>query len=516
MATIYRKTSTILLASICLFATSQALAQTGEPDNCAVPESWFSDGIPDPQVTAKTGEFNAQVVAQKKSFFETLFSFFSSKKDVSLGPNKDFPFQHFCDFNRWSWNAFLWSMEEQNGKARFMSFPTMEDTINETYGVPNQSNLLTLHPRSGKKDHPIDSIAQAGTEGILVAQNGRAVYYSQHISPQMYNQVVTANWNTASGLRAEDKTATFDVGNIEYKAAWAIVDKDFSIPGAYTRTALVPQLENIKINGIDHPGVSKDPVYKEENVALVGLHVVGWIQGHTEAVWASFSPNGLVPILEAENGVPIIKSNGSYSNPDQIISTSDTPFYTANTPLSACNQTQLQTQKLDPATQTFSLTTQSCQIYNTGAVDPTNDTVLGADTPAGKSITQINLSAASVIPSGTIGENYYEVGAVWAGQDKCSTTGPNGDNCNPTKGKLGRTFQDNLIGSNVLSNPVIETFTQTGVNHNCFTCHNSQNFNPSDPNIEPLQGSMLNLSHFLMQIYVDTYDETVADKLGAE
>jgi hypothetical protein len=115
------------------------------------------------------------------------------------------------------------------------------------------------------------------------------------------------------------------------------------------------------------------------------------------------------------------------------------------------------------------------------------------------SVNQVNTSASQLVPSGLQASGYSEVGAVWSNIDD--------ENEWPLiqKEKLNVTFQNQLTGSTVLSNPVIETFTQTQVGaDNCLTCHNSLQFQPSNPSIDPLKPSMLNLSHFLMQIYVDT------------
>lgn len=418
-------------------------------DSCAIPEDWFPDNVPDPQETAATMDFDS-----------------------------------FCAFHQWSWNAFLWSMEEQDGALRFESFPTQEQTIDASFSAKDSSQVLRLQLRAGKGDHPIDSVAQAGTLGLLVAQNSRGVYYSQHVSPQMYQQIVSLDWNSAEGLTNAPDDALFDVGNIEYKAAWAIVSDGFSVPGAYTRMAEIPQLATVVIDGVPTITVPADPTYVEAEVALIGLHVVGWVNGHSEAIWASFSPIDIAPV------VPTDATGNATISPSDPVSGTATPFYAADTPLSECNQTNLPIQKLNDTTQEFAVLTQACQFYEAG-------TVGGFGTANGAAIEQINASAVSEIPDGDVSGGYFEVGAVWSNADK------------PGVSKLNTTFQDALVGSNVLSNPVIETFTQTEVGqHNCFSCHNSLQFQPSDPSITPLHPSMLNLSHFLMQIYVTTYGAT--------
>jgi len=412
------------------------------PRKCAIPKGWITQGMPDPKILAKNSKFDS-----------------------------------FCDFHTWAWNAFLWSMEETDGALRFENFPTQEETIAGSFSEGGDNKVPVLKLRPGKADHPIDSIAQAGTQGLLVAQNNRAVYYSQYVNPQMYHQIIQDNWNTAVGLTNEDPDALFEIGNIEYKAAWAVVGDGFEVPGAYTREAQIPLLETVEVNGVPTITVPADPTYASAEVALIGFHVVGWVNEHSEAIWATFSPVGIAPVVPQDGSI----------KPSDPVSDTGTAFYAADTPLSDCNQTQVPVQTLDESTQKLGLATQVCQIYAQGTLtsDPQGNVT---------AIQQINASAASVLPDGNPAKAYEEIGAVWS---KSDTSMPD---------KLNTTFQDALVGSTVLSNPVIETFTQTDVaQDNCFACHNSLQYQPNDPNIPPLHASMLNLSHFLMQIYIDTY-----------
>ena len=461
----------VIAALPLLAATTTASHAQGA---CDIPSAWISNGIPDPKILAENSKFNS-----------------------------------LCDFHTWSWNAFLWSMEDTDGTPRFESFPTLEQVIDQSYTAPNTAQgAVTLKLRPGKTDHPIDAIAQAGTSGILIAQNKRAVYYSQYVNPQMYDQIRDDNWFTAEGLQTEDPDATFDIGNIEFKAAWAIVDDSFTIPGAYTRQAMVPKVVTAKVNGVPTIQVPADPEFEPVQVALIGFHVVGWVNGHSEAIWASFSPRGLVPVVpQSDNGRPTIQ-------PIDPVSGTGTPFYTANTTLADCNQTQVPVQTVDEETQLFGLATQACQIFQSGSLlpgDKRNMAVLDI----------INSSAASVLPDGSLAKPYEEVGAIWTISDfrafcDSDTTDPKPTACSdkplPTalqdssqiSGKLGNTFQTMLEGSTVLSNPVIETFTQTDIaQDNCFSCHNSLQYQPSVPTMQPLHASMLNLSHILLKAYVN-------------
>ncbi|WP_108263280.1 hypothetical protein [Mangrovicoccus ximenensis] len=436
------------LAAVCCLALpgAPALAQDA---SCAIPPEWISQGIPDPTQLAE-GDFT----------------------------------QSFCQFHTWAWNAFLWSMEEVDGALRFEGFPTQDQTIAGSFSGGDVPAAPVLKLRVGKEDHAIDSIAQAGTDGFLVAQNRRAVYFSQHVNPQMYRNILDKDWNTAAGLAAATSAegALFEIGDIEYKAAWAVVDDGFAVPGAYVRTAQVPLLATYEDGGRQVIGVPREPQYAEARVALVALHVVGWVNGHAEAIWASFSPPGLAPVVPQDGSV----------GPNDPVAPDSTPFYAGGTTLADCNQAQIPVQTLDPGTQLLGLATQACQIYAEGTLQTD-----GQPDQNALAIRQINASAAATLPDGMPGKGYEEIGAVWSTKD---------NSANPAEGKVNTTFQDALVGSTVLSNPVVETFTQTSVSqNNCFSCHNTIQYQPSDPEITPLDPSMLNLSHFLMQIYEKTF-----------
>jgi len=455
------------------FVSAPAYAQSA----CDIPEGWISGGTPDPKILAENSLFNS-----------------------------------LCDFHQWSWNAFLWSMMSVDGAPRFEGFPTLAQVIDQSYDGPNPTDeAVMLKLRPGKTDHPIDAVAQAGTTGILVAHNKRAVYYSQYVNIEMYDQIKADNWFTAEGLQKEDPNALFDIGNIEYKAAWAIVDDSYQIPGAYTRQAMVPKVATIKVNGVPTIIVPNDPEFETVEVALVALHVVGWVNGHSEAIWATFSPRGLAPIV-AQLEKPDPETNTPFPAGNTIASGSATPFYTPGTTLADCNQTQVPIQTVDDATQEFAHVTQVCQSYQSGSVLPDDMSNVAV-------LDMINHSAETTIPMAATAQPYEEIGAIWtvsdfqAYCDSVASEPPEACKAQPLptslqepsqiSGKLGNTFQTMLLGSTVLSNPVIETFTQTDISQdNCFACHNSLQYQPSKASMQPLHASMLNLSHILLQVYV--------------
>ncbi|MGR9054268.1 MAG: hypothetical protein ACU84J_16640, partial [Gammaproteobacteria bacterium] len=93
-----------------------------------------------------------------------------------------------CVFHQWSWQMFLWLTQEVDGKPRFLSFTSPQSLL----GMEQRG----LFPRFGKSRTPksFDEFLQAGTDGIMVDQQGHAIYYSQYVNPTF------ADFITQNGL----------------------------------------------------------------------------------------------------------------------------------------------------------------------------------------------------------------------------------------------------------------------------------------------------------------------------
>lgn len=110
-------------AAVVLALGGMASAQSKD---CEAPADWFTGGIPDPKVLAEDADF----------------------------------FDNLCAFHTWSWNAFLWLMQEQGAAPRFESFPTLEQVIAGSFDPAAPApEMATLRLRVAKNDHPIDSVA---------------------------------------------------------------------------------------------------------------------------------------------------------------------------------------------------------------------------------------------------------------------------------------------------------------------------------------------------------------------
>jgi hypothetical protein len=386
-------------------------------------------------------------------------------------PNPTQPFDSFCAFHQWAWQSFLWLTQTENGgKLRFETFPTVADVI---AGKDTSSNrgLMRLAVRTQKVHgpyQPLNEVTQADTLGVLVDHGSRAGYYAQYVNPQMFQQIVSLKWNDPKVLNEIPPSTTFATGDVELKASWKIVQPGEDVRGYYVRPAFVDRL----VTGSDG-NVKVDPNAPplEVQVALVGFHVVGWVQGHPEAVWATF---------EHDNNAPDMAPNQSPTAP---VSSHNWTYYTANTTALDCNQIDTNQLTLDPATQTLKPMTQVCRQFpfgmKAGTQDPNDLQNLAA-------ITSLNASVKSRLNT-DVAKNYFEVGAIWTNGD----LQPNNDQ------------QANRLGSTLLNNAVIETFTQNvQSDNNCFSCHNTLMYNPPEASVQPLQGTNINLSHIILEAYL--------------
>ncbi|WP_051252334.1 hypothetical protein [Ferrimonas kyonanensis] len=404
---------------------------------------------------------------------------------VQMPDGNQFSSDTSCDFHRWSWQMFLWLMQDDGkGEPRFLGFDSPYDLL----GIDNRESLL---PRLSKQGgaRSMDEYLQAGTEGILVGKDGKPVYYSQYINREFVDFINEHELTDFEKVQAFDPNTSFDINVAEFKAAWKIVDKATADSGEFliTRQSV---FKLVNRNGKIVVDVNQS---SEEYLALVGFHIAGVVEGHPEMIWATF---------EHKDNAPDVPTN---VQPDTVVSDKDWTFYTANTPYSQCNINYASSPQLtlDEASQTLSPTTEVCRRFAWG--NNANQMTYAVPTNI-QVVQQLNDSTLSLLDQSKAQlpadrnwlKNYFEVSAIWFRRN---------DGLEPNM-TLATDFDDNgkqlLIGGLHLSNSTIETFTQTqSTMDNCFRCHNtSQRFPPSGAeNLAPLKGMNLNISHAFMNIY---------------
>ena len=392
-----------------------------------------------------------------------------------------------CLFHQWSWEAFSWATAMIDGKPRFLSLKTMDDL--DPNGTTPPAGMLRLTPRSTKAHNlPVEDYDAAFVEAdgsVLVGQNGYPVYASVHMNDSYFataqqNLIVNGGYQNNVGADTPGAAgadcgeigepenankAYFQCGAAVFKATWMRL-KDGETPpaGSYVTTAEVPVLKNL-CTKVSCTVVATDQ-YVQARVALVGLHVVGYVEHHPEFLWATFEHQDNSPAFP--DGT-FEFSTDSYPNAQT--------FYAAGTPFTqdkilVPNQPAKQGDPplltFDEATQTFTPITQVIQMNQTGGNTEPNG-------PA--NITAVNQASQQVMQNDKAWQaNYFLVGTVWLEPDTYIASNPDITNTSVQ-------WNDKAKGSVALINTTAETFLQqpgAGDTLNCFACHNPQSFYFSD------------------------------------
>ena len=215
-----------------------------------------------------------------------------------------------CDFYKWAHQMFLWTTSPLQGGI-VLDSTVFYDVIFDANGnarfVSNGPNNFALR---GAKPQKIQPGGQAGGGDTLLSLNGSLVYFGVNVN-DVYAWFNTAVSNGVIPVSAPFPTTQAQLTQIvnyaksnkanltdanaltmEIKTAWVDAAKVASVADYITVQAEVPNYVKVdkntwKINAT-HPTVPK-------KLALVGMHVVGPVQGHPEMVWATFEHSQNAP-----------------------------------------------------------------------------------------------------------------------------------------------------------------------------------------------------------------------------
>jgi len=435
-----------------------------------------------------------------------------------LLPNASFPVNDTaqlptpdCNFHEWSWEAFAWATAlDGNGQPRFLSLPTPGDLSLGEAGAKIAPRKLKLgvRPFAAKLDASAPEFAGAIVEAdgnMLVAPNGYPVYASVHMNPS-YFATAQRNLIKTGGYASQPANDYFEVGAAVFKATWLRLDPGQAAPaGAFVTQAEVPVLAAYRTKSSLTVAATRETVVV--NVALVGLHVVGYTVNHPEFLWATFEHNLNSPKF-ADN---TWDATSTASDPNNYT------FYQGGTPWNHVNYNQGNQAapfllKFDLGAQKFTTVTVPNNVANftySGTSPSTsrgtnvvlaNQTGSETNSPSGPAnIQSLNTSAQGFYaglktPQTTFG-NYFLVGTVWMEPNTYVATNPAALGYNNT----------NAVGSVNLANTTAETFFQVpkvvptntapsnNTMQNCFLCHNATSFNP------PLNARLVAISHVLSE-----------------
>lgn len=361
-----------------------------------------------------------------------------------------------CDFHQISWQYFLWLTEEvAPGMLRFETFYTDKAIYPEFKDDTN---------------HILGGVQQANSHGILVDQNGRAVYTTLIINNVYRDFVLKNKLYDPKALKDVSDTLDFPTGSMSLKAAWKIVEEGENTDGYYTRLA---EIELLATEG-NSVVIPKNPkTQKNVKVALVGLHIAVVVEHHPEFIWATF---------EHVKNAPNFQEN---QRMNQAVASGNFTFYKGGTTAADCNQNNASIISLDATSQKLTPITQVARQYRVGGGKESNQ----------NNIDSLNSSVLRQIDPSSLWKNFTEVGAVWFDIDK----GVLVPNWSPNSDSIQR-----ITGSVLLSSSVIETFTQNVRSENeCFSCHNTMALLDGPAGLGPLAGKNVSTSHILLKNYQD-------------
>lgn len=360
-----------------------------------------------------------------------------------------------CDFHVWSWTSFVhWTqIDPATGQPLFLGLPTPAQL---GPSATAHDGKLRLQPRDLKPEKT-GEINQAGSNGVLVDQHARVVYYSSHMDPLYFSTV--EKYYGKEKYKNASPTTDFPIGATVFKASWRIVQAGEDTSGIYTTLADLALLTNK-----DGSATATSEYMKDVEVALMGLHVVGVIKDHPEFAWATFEHPSNSPALP----------KGADPKGNEVVSQKNFALYKAGTVAADCNQQanvtveNLATQQSTPITNVYlQYLYGGANLEQTSYIQQTN-----------QSFQQGLLSHAGNNKNlNPVFADYFLVGTVWQQPNSLK----------PGDGNMSATS----VGSVKLANSTMETFVQGKTD--CFSCHNTAgNSSAGYP------GKNINLSHVVL------------------
>ncbi|TDO77342.1 hypothetical protein EV143_104105 [Flavobacterium chryseum] len=390
-----------------------------------------------------------------------------------------------CIFHQWSWQKFLWVTKPlKSGNPLFL------DSLNIV-----TPEMAPVSPQLGLK-LVLSSINQAGPAGVLVSNPkavtgkkiGDTVFYSIHVNKTLQDKAVLAASQINSGKIPYSNLETFPVGSFELKVSWISTD---AIPKAKIADYFVTKAAVKNNKG----------QYVSKSVALLGMHVVGVVKNHPEFIWATFEHKEMAPVYDWKN--------------NSVTSATEMLFYESGTTsgLKGIKWDKINKKPLTP-NKAFIL-----YEYGVPKVLGSNDYMITSQSEPVNfdNIDNINKCVASKLKD--VFRNYFYNGSIWLDTDGLS---PAEQAKIIVKNNISSVLKDSLArGSSNLANITMETYTQTfndsihqinaGNLVNCFTCHQSQNFDKS----RGIGKSPLYLSH-VFESYLYTTKPTLLRKGSVE
>lgn len=424
-----------------------------------------------------------------------------------------------CDFYKWSEQMFLW-VASPNTSGDYSSGTVMESdsfyTVSTSVDgvrtlIPHKKGkLISAVANTQKSDRPLSDDSEEGqaTDDVLMAQNGSLIYYISMVN-DVYAQYLNGVANSGGSVSGSEFPTTQDQLNaivayaetqgitvkdpntltIEIKTSWVDASQLTNVSSYITMDAIVPTYDTSD----DQKWIPNGSTQKK--LAMIGVHIVGTIDGHPEMVWATFehvnnAPNLEYTYLDAENNT---KTQAADTGNDWLLNGDSSDSNYNQSHMKFCNSNELNANNCDDLNSIFATKGNTISASNTTMTKPWGVANEGApnaenSTPAASNsqVISINNSVLGQLAEGDLRKNYIFIGATWT-DSGAAPTGTSYSSTNTAKGVA--------IGTSQLANSTMETYAQNGAGYSqygtCFSCHS----NFQNPSLKPAD-----LSHIYSEL----------------
>jgi hypothetical protein len=413
-----------------------------------------------------------------------------------------------CDFYKWSEQMFLWitspntSGSYSNGTVMesdsFYTVSTSVDGVRTL--IPHEKGKLISAVANAQKNDKLFADTEEGqaTDDVLMAQNGSLIYYISMVN-DVYAQYLNGVANSGGSVSGSEFPTTQDQLNtiiayaktqgitvkdpntltMEIKTSWVAADELTNIDDYITMNAIVPTYDTTNDQKWTPNGA------EPKKLAMIGLHIVGTIDGHPEMVWATFehvnnAPNLEYTYLDTKSDT---KTQAADTGNDWLLNSDSSNSTYNQSHMIFCNSQALQQKKCDTLNTIIAKEGNTVSASNTKMTKPwgvANEGAPNAEnkTPAASNseVISMNNSVLGQLVAGDLRTNYIFIGATWTD----GGAAPDGTSYSATNTAPGV-----AIGTSQLANSTMETYAQNGASYaqygTCFSCHS----NFSDPGLTP-------------------------------
>jgi hypothetical protein len=416
------------------------------------------------------------------------------------------------DFYEWSEQMFLWitSPKDSTIVLETPEFYTVSppDSLGKRNLIPHHStktlsasvNIIKLDSEQG----------QAGDDAVLMSKDSSLVYYISFVN-DVYAQFLKAG--KQDSIKYPNKK--FPTTHTELDAIKAFAksnEQTLKSPNTLAmelKTSWVDLATIPTVNKTDYITVEAHvPIYDKKidtiwtpigdtetkTLALIGIHVVGSVQGHPEMIWATFEHQHNTPNLGYKylDTNKLTKTRAADTGDNWLLNnkSTDTVFNISNmTYAKTDNAIEAVAGKIISASNTKRINAFGVAYDNDDAPNNENNSTAASNSQ----IIAINNTVRDQLITGDVRKNYIFIGATWTQKGSV----PTGKSYSVER---KQTSPGVAVGSSQLANSTMETYFQYGAkkfnttNASCFACH-SGSLDPNTP---------FTLSHIYSQLKLGT------------